>query len=85
MEILNSSSGLVSDAEAAMTTALPETPGELMFAHREATVPVMLLSSRPPRLVKTASLNVMWLLNGSVFVPIYTEMSLSATIESRKT
>jgi hypothetical protein len=25
----------------------------------------------------------MWLLNGSVFVPIHTEMSLSPTIESR--
>ncbi len=56
-----------------------------MSAHRELALLVVLLSSRAPRLVKTASLNVMWLLNGSVFVPIHTEMSLSAPIESRNT
>ena len=48
-------------------------PATSMSAHREVPVPAALLSCRGPRLVKITSLNVMWLVNGLVFVPIHAE------------
>ena len=41
-------------------------------------------TSVKPRLLRNESLNVWWLLNGSVLVPIQTVMSLSSVTESRK-
>ena len=64
-----SSGGVLSLVLAAITTTLPTLFAELMSAHREALL-VVLLSSRVPRLVKKASLNVLWLAIGLVFVPI---------------
>jgi hypothetical protein len=64
-EIFNSSSGVVSDAEPRYET-LPETAPALMSAVREMAVLDVLLSSRDPKFVRTASLSVMWLVNGLV-------------------
>src|SRR5450432_1212583 len=73
---LNVSSGVVSLTLAAITTTLPTLFAALKTAQREV-VRVVLLSSRAPRLVKKASLNVLWLAIGFVFVPIHTDISLS--------
>ena len=71
--ILNVSSGVVSLALAEMTTTLPDLLAALKTAQREV-VRVVSLSSRAPRLVRKASLKVLW---PAGFVPIHTDMSLS--------
>ena len=73
---MNVSSGVVSLTLAEMTTTLPTLFAALKTAHREVVL-VVSLSSRVPRLVKKASLKVLWLAIGLVFVPIHTDMSLS--------
>ena len=60
---LNVSSGVLSVALAAITITLPDLFVALMFAHRDE-VRVVSLSSRAPRLVRKASLRVLWLVYG---------------------
>jgi len=73
---LNPSSGVVVLVLAATTSTLPTLFAALMSAQRVESVRVVLLSSRVPRLVRKASLNVLWLAIGFVFVPIHADMSL---------
>ena len=74
--ILNESSGDVSSSCAAMMTTLPEMPASLPSAHLESGESVRLVSLVKPASI--ASVNVTWLLYGSVFVPIQIDTSLSA-------
>src|SRR5450432_2498606 len=74
---LNPSSGVVSLVLAATTSTLPALFAALMSAQRGVALTDVSLSSRVPRLVKKASLNVLWLAIGFVFVPIHADRSLS--------